>query len=73
MAMAREKVNFGEIDFFIFLIKRGLTSGTLFYKPNYRKMVKDKEGGKEEDKTFTYIRPERKVQVKSMKFSDRKN
>ena len=46
MAMAREKVNFGEIDFFIFLIKRGLTSGTLFCNPNYRKMVKDKEGGK---------------------------
>ena len=60
MAMAREKVNFGEIDFFIFLIKRGLTSGTLFCKPNYWKMVKEKEG-KEEDKTFTYILPERKI------------
>lgn len=41
--------------------------------PIIRRWRKIRKEGKEEDKTFTYIRPERKVQVKSMKFSDRKN
>ena len=62
MAMAREKVNFGEIDFFIFLIKRGLTSGTLFCKPNYIKLVKYKEGWKGRRYNF-HIYPSRKKDI----------